>query len=200
MAAANESQGLKIAVAAFVTLTVILAVTSYFLYTAYSRSEAQFESERDKAKKAQDDTAKWQSNYGEFRQIAGVRSEDFDPAKTEVSTFFKKLNDRIGTLATATNAAISKAQQAGIDSKDLEEARSRVQTTINSYQSEPNKNFISAIDRLTELLETTSLLSTEMSSNFVGLRNEPRVHHQGRQDGHRHPDQGCLRQQSRSGS
>ena len=37
MAAANESQGLKIAVAAFMTLTVILAVTSYFLYSAYSR-------------------------------------------------------------------------------------------------------------------------------------------------------------------
>ena len=37
-AAANESQGLKIAVAAFVTLTVALAVTSYFLYSAYSRA------------------------------------------------------------------------------------------------------------------------------------------------------------------
>ena len=33
MAAANESQGLKIAVAAFITLTVILTVSSYFLYT-----------------------------------------------------------------------------------------------------------------------------------------------------------------------
>ena len=33
MAAANESQGLKIAVAAFITLTVILTVSSYFLYS-----------------------------------------------------------------------------------------------------------------------------------------------------------------------
>ena len=55
MAAANESQGLKIAVAAFVTLTTVtLAVTSYFLYSAYSRSEAQLESERDKLTKAQE--------------------------------------------------------------------------------------------------------------------------------------------------
>jgi hypothetical protein len=30
MSAANESQGLKIAVSAFITLTVILTVTSYF--------------------------------------------------------------------------------------------------------------------------------------------------------------------------
>ena len=33
MAALNESQGLKIAVAVFIALSVILAVTSYFLYS-----------------------------------------------------------------------------------------------------------------------------------------------------------------------
>ena len=36
--AANESQGLKIAVAAFVSLTVILAVTCYFLYSNYDQA------------------------------------------------------------------------------------------------------------------------------------------------------------------
>ena len=41
MAAANESQGLKIAVAAFIALTVILTVTSYFLYSAYSAADAK---------------------------------------------------------------------------------------------------------------------------------------------------------------
>ena len=71
---------------------------------------------------------------------------------------------------TATNAAIQKAQQAGAESKDLEDARARVQTIVNSYQSEPNKNFISTLDRLTELLENVSLLSTEMSANYLGLR------------------------------
>jgi len=40
MASANESQGLKIAVAAFLTLSVILAVTSYFLYST-SRQRAK---------------------------------------------------------------------------------------------------------------------------------------------------------------
>ena len=33
MAAANESQGLKIAVAALISLSVILGFTSYFLYS-----------------------------------------------------------------------------------------------------------------------------------------------------------------------
>ena len=170
MAAANESQGLKIAVAAFVTLTVALAVTSYFLYSAYSRSEAQVESERDKSTKAQRAASDAVNQYDEFRKVAGARAEEFDSAKAEVATFFKKNSDRINNLVTATNAAIQKAQQAGAESKDLEEARARVQTIVNSYQSEPNKNFVSTLDRLTELLENISLLSTEMSSNYLGLR------------------------------
>ena len=43
MAAANESQGLKIAVAAFITLTVILTVTSYFLYSNGASAEARLD-------------------------------------------------------------------------------------------------------------------------------------------------------------
>jgi hypothetical protein len=41
MAAANELQGLKIAVAAFISLSVILAVACYFLYSAYATAEAR---------------------------------------------------------------------------------------------------------------------------------------------------------------
>jgi hypothetical protein len=41
MAAADESQGLKIAVAAFITLSVILAVACYFLYSAYTTADAR---------------------------------------------------------------------------------------------------------------------------------------------------------------
>jgi hypothetical protein len=43
MAAANESQGLKIAVSAFLSLSVILSVALYFLYSAYSSAEARLD-------------------------------------------------------------------------------------------------------------------------------------------------------------
>ena len=43
MSAENESQGLKIAVAAFLPLSVILSVALYFLYSAYSQAEARLE-------------------------------------------------------------------------------------------------------------------------------------------------------------
>ena len=41
MAASNESQGLKIAVAIFVTLTVVLAVSTYFSYRFYDETNAR---------------------------------------------------------------------------------------------------------------------------------------------------------------
>jgi hypothetical protein len=170
MAAANESQGLKIAVAAFVTLTVLLAVTSYFLYSAYSRSEAQFESERDKANTAQRNATDLQNQRDDLSQKIGARAQEYDQVKVEAETFFKKNADRVTNLANSVNAAIQRAQQAGADAKELDEARARVQAIVTSYQSEPNKNFMSALDRLTELLENLTLLNTEMAANYAGLR------------------------------
>jgi len=56
MAADNDSSGLKIAVAAFITLAVILAVSCYFLYSSYTMANAQLaaaHNELDRARSAQ---------------------------------------------------------------------------------------------------------------------------------------------------
>jgi hypothetical protein len=170
MAAANESQGLKIAVAAFVTLTVILAVTSYFLYSAYSRADAQLESERDKLSKSQKSASDALNQFEDFKKLAGARAEEYDAAKAEVATYFKKADERIGNLANTVKAAIDHAQAAGATAPELEDAKAKVQTIVNSYRNEPNKTFISTEDRLVELLENVALLSSEISSNYVGLK------------------------------
>ncbi|QEH34342.1 hypothetical protein OJF2_28780 [Aquisphaera giovannonii] len=170
MAAANESQGLKIAVAASITLMVIMAVTSYFLYSAYARSEALLEGEREKvaaAKKAESLAA---SQSNELMQLAGAKANEFDPAKAEIGAAFKKATERVANLVNSTNAAIQRAQQAGAEGKDLADLQGRVQLVVNSFQSEPNKNFVSTMDRLLELLENVTLLNTEMSTNYVSLR------------------------------
>jgi len=170
MAAANESQGLKIAVAAFVTLTVILAVTSYFLYSAYSKSEAQYEAAQEKLRTAQKGQNDILTQFEDLRKTAGVKAEEPDPVKAEITTYFKKTDDRIGNLATAVSAAIKQAQDAGATAAELEDAKAKVQTIVTSYRSEPNKSFISTSDRLVDLLENLALLSTELSANYLGLR------------------------------
>ena len=49
----------------------------------------------------------------DFRKLAGVRAEEPDPAKAEVTAYFKKTDERIGNLANTVSAAIKQAQDAG---------------------------------------------------------------------------------------
>jgi peptidoglycan hydrolase CwlO-like protein len=171
MAAANESQGLKIAVAAFIGLSVILSVASYFLYSAYSSADAQLQTTKDSlntAKKAQNDLL---TQYQDMRGKIGTKNEDYEAAKEEITTHSKKINDRFDNIINATNAAISKAQGGGAG-PEFQDIRDKIQQLIQSYRSDSSKTYSSSLDRLTELMENLSLLSTELSINYVELRRQ----------------------------
>jgi hypothetical protein len=58
MDAANGSQGLKVAVAALVNVTLILAVVSYFLYSEGSTAKVRLASQQDGHRKAKDSGTK----------------------------------------------------------------------------------------------------------------------------------------------
>ncbi|MFI5460447.1 MAG: hypothetical protein ACHRXM_33945 [Isosphaerales bacterium] len=171
MAAANESQGLKIAVAAFITLTVILTVTSYFLYSNGASAEARLASEQE----AHNTTKKGQSlavnQYDEMRTKIGTKVSEFDPAKEEIVANFKKIEERLKTLTDAVNAAVQTAQQNGAQGPELEDAKLNVQKAITSFRNEPNKTYVSSLDRLTELMENMALLTTQLSLNYINVRH-----------------------------
>ena len=173
-AANNESQGLKIAVAAFVTLSVILIVASYFLYSAYAEKEAQLtarNSELATAKKAQDDAV---SQTNELSKTLGLKAQDFESAKTEIPAHLKKIDERLNAISAAVNAAVTKAQASnpnGPRAQEIEEIQGKITQLIASYKSEPNKNYMSALDRLTELFENISMQLTELSLNDVDIRH-----------------------------
>ena len=169
-AASNESQGLKIAVAAFIALSVILSVASYFLYSNYASAEARLASnteELNKAKKAQSDAL---NQYDDLRGRIGTKAQEYDPAKEEIANHFKAINQRFDNIVAATNAAVQKAQAAGAG-QELQEARDKIQQIVQSYRSEPSKTYISSLDRISELMESLSLLSTELSLNYKDLRD-----------------------------
>ena len=171
MAASNESQGLKIAVAVFVTLTVILAVTSYFLYSSYARSEGLLLSETDKAAKARREADEALNQYDEMRKTVGSRAAEFDPAKTEIATHLKKIQDRLLGLGNMVKSSIDRAKAAGVQGPELDDAHQKVQLAIDSYAKEPNKNYISSLDRLVELMENLTLVDSELAANHAALRN-----------------------------
>ena len=170
MATANESQGLKIAVAAFISLTVILAVTSYFLYSNAASAEARLESERNAQNHSRRAAAAAVAQYDDMRARIGTKAVEYDAAKNEIFAHFKKVDERFEHLSNAVNAAIKTAEQNGAQGPELEDIKLKVQTAIASFRSEPNKTYISSIDRLTEAMENLSLLTTQLSVEYAAVR------------------------------
>ncbi len=171
MAAAQESQGLKIAVVALITLVVILTVSSYFLYSNGASAQAKLES----AEEAKATALKGQSlavnQYDTMRTKLGVTAAEFDPAVEEINAHMKKIGERLTALQEQVSGAVTKAQQNGAQGPELEEAKQNVQKAITSLQSEPKKNYVSALDRMSELMDSLSLLTTELAVNYVNVRH-----------------------------
>jgi hypothetical protein len=174
-APANESQGLKIAVAAFITLSVILTVTSYFLYSAYSSAELRAASANDEANKAKASQSEILKNFHVMRQSVGTRAEEFDAAKDEIDKHLKaantsKVEERLNAVLTSVTNSITKAKSSGANSTEIQEAQDTVQRLVSSFRQEPNKTYISSLDRALELMESLSMLSAELSINYANLR------------------------------
>lgn len=171
MAAANESQGLKIAVAAFITLTVILTVSSYFLYSNYASAEARRESAEEASAVKAKATNLAVNQYDEIRNKLGVKAGEHEPAKEEIAAHLKKLDERLNALQEQVNATVQKAQASGAQGPELEDAKQNVQKIIASLRSEPNKTYISALDRMSELMDSIALFTTALSVNYVNVRH-----------------------------
>jgi len=170
MAAANDSQGLKIAVAVFVTLSVILSVTTYFSYQAYSQADAKFtkaEGELATAKRAQSDAL---NQTDALRKEIGLKAEDPDAIKTEIKNENKKNDDEIKSLVAQVNDVVAKAQAAGANGPELEDAKAKVQQIAAAYSSEPGKTYIASLDRLIQLMKNLALVTTQVSLNYTDVK------------------------------
>lgn len=170
MAAANESQGLKIAVAAFVSLSVILAVTSYFLYSSYDQTEAKLAKATDDANKAKSAQNTLLTQYEDMKKQIGSRAEEYEAVKTEIKNAEQKIQAEINSIGPQVIEMVSKVQAAGGTSPALEEVKTTAQNLLSAYTSEPNKTFISSTSRLTDMLKNQARLTTTLAMSYVDLK------------------------------
>jgi len=170
MAAANESQGLKIAVAAFVTLTVILAVSTYFAYSAFSERDAKLTAAEAKLATASKASSDALNQYEALRKEIGVRTEDPEAIKAEIKKEYGKVDDELKSMIDQVNTMVTKAQAAGAQGPELEDAKAKSQQIAAAYRNEPNKTYISALARMTDLLKNLSMLTTQVSLNYVDVK------------------------------
>jgi peptidoglycan hydrolase CwlO-like protein len=169
-ASSNDSQGLKIAVAAFVSLAVILAVTSYFLYSNYAQTFEKLTAAEAKAQTSQSAASTALLQYDDLRKRIGSRAEEFDAVKSEMQAEQKKIDDDVSSMIGQVTEAITKLQAAGASGPELDEARTKVQQISSAYLTEPNKNYISSLSRLKDLLKTFVQLDLEIARNHTALK------------------------------
>ncbi len=170
-ASSNESQGLKIAVAVFIALSVILSVTCYFLYSSYAQADAQRAKAVEGESTARKAQGMLQAQVEDLRGRIGVRAEDADAAKAEIDAHYKKIYGQLDELDNKVAASLQKFQQSGAQPAELEDLRAKVQQAIQSFRQENKRTYISSLDRLTELMENLSLLATVMGGDYLDLRH-----------------------------
>ncbi len=171
MAASNDSQGLKIAVAVFIALSVILAVTSYFLYSNGSVAEARLAKATEDKSTADRALSTQVTTNDDLRTRIGVRASEADAVKGEIDAHYKKVYEKLDLLGNSVRTVVQKVQQAGGQPQEVQDLLDKINQAIQSFRAENNRNYISSLDRLTELMENLSLLATEMGVNHVELRH-----------------------------
>ncbi|MFO0907732.1 MAG: hypothetical protein U0794_05120 [Isosphaeraceae bacterium] len=170
MAASNESQGLKIAVAIFVMLTVILAVSTYFSYRFYDETAARLAKADSDARAKEKSNSDLLSANEALRKEIGVKAEELDGIKNEIKNEYKKIDEEVKSLIDQTTAAVAKAQESGATGPELEEAKARVAQIAAAYRGELNKNYISALSRSTELLRNLGVLANQLALNYTEVK------------------------------
>jgi len=170
MAAANESQGLKIAVAAFVSLTVILAVTSYFLYSNYDKASQQLTAAEEKMRTAQKTADEATRQYDDMKKQIGSRVEEYEAVKAEIAAERKKIDDDLASIGPMVVEMVSKVQAAGGANPALDEVKTNAVNLSTAYASDPNKTFLSSLARVKDLLKNQARMTAILATNYTELK------------------------------
>jgi hypothetical protein len=170
--AAQESQGLKIAVAVFVMLTVIFAVTSYFMYSSYSQALAKQRDAEGQAKKS-DATA--QTAVTQLTELKGVvghsEIEDFDALKAAIKKDTETLLNDLVAVDAETKKLHADYTAAGGSDANIKRLADASEQLAGELRDEPNKTFAASLKRLAELLKSESLLSHAYAVDNIHLRD-----------------------------
>jgi hypothetical protein len=156
---------------ALIALTVMLAVSSFFLYQNSQTAEARLASALEAGDTKAKATNLAVTQYEELKQRIGTTEGEFERAREEIATQYKKLDERLTSLAQKALAEVQKAQANGAQGPELEDTKQNVQRIVDTIRSEPNKTFISTLDRMAELMENLSLLSTQLALSYVNVRH-----------------------------
>ncbi len=170
----NENQGLKIAVACFVMLAVILAVTTYFGFKSYGEADKKFRSAETDAKTEREERAKIQRNFNDLKDKAGLAalpkpSQDDAAIPKAIADYRDALKKKVTVSIDECKNAIRTYKEAGGGQAKVDELSASLETIISGLD-DPAQTLISLSDRLAELLGNQALIATHLGLEYKGTR------------------------------
>jgi hypothetical protein len=173
MPAANDNQGLKIAVAVFVALTVILAVTTYFGFSNAATAEAKAKDYETKVSNATREIDQAKQNLGELQKKSGfTASEDFAAFKDAITKHNAKLGEKLTDLQKKVGEMVAQYKAAGGSDQKIQELQAATGQIISGFQTEPNQTFQSQLDRMMELTSNQTQLAMAVTLDNETLRRD----------------------------
>jgi hypothetical protein len=170
MAAAVESQGLKITVAVLVTLTVIFAVTTYFGFKYYSEAKSRLVQSELKASSLSKSNGDALKLVESLRKQVGLRAEDEEGIGAELKNAVRRLDDDVKRLVEHVDRDVSQAQAAGAQGPEIEEAKQLVLKVAAGFRVADGTNVMSALSYATDALSNLTLLNTRLSLAYLDVR------------------------------
>ena len=128
--AANENQGLQIALIVFVMLTVLLIATTFLFFHKYDTQLEQSAKDQSDARKSQADLSKLQGELNDIKQLIGFAPEDAtDKIRTDSEADWTKYADTLPKETRNYRAALGNLAQRVADvTKNLDVTQKAEQT------------------------------------------------------------------------
>lgn len=173
MAAANENQGLKIAVAVLVSLTVLLAVSTFMMYNQYSQAEAKRVEADKKAGDERSAASKALGDYQNLKEWSGFKGvEDPEILKQQIGKFQEKVTKDVDDTNSKIKKMVADYAQAGGQDARIKEISDAADHIAATYRDEPNKTLNSTVERLRELFDNQARLTTAFALDNLSLRRD----------------------------
>jgi hypothetical protein len=170
--ATNDNQGLKIAVALFAALSVVLGVATYFGFSEASKNAERYEQANADLGKAKQAQGQLQNQLTELQDLAGYPKVDAGQVKEKVDADMKALIGRVAGLNDRVQKVYADYKTAGGQSVQADQLAEQSRTIAESLANEPNKTLGSTIGRLTDLLDNQGMLLANVAADYQATRKD----------------------------
>ncbi len=171
-ASSNDNQGLKIAVACFVMLSVILAVTTYFGFSNYATSEKKLEQTNSDLSTTKNDYEKLRRLMIDIREKVGLpKAEDEDVPK-QVTKNLEEMTKKVAGIAEEGRKTIDAYKGSGGNLGKLDEIRQSLDAIVAGLNAPASNSLLGSLDRLHEMLNNQTQLATALALEFHDTRRQ----------------------------